>query len=127
MFELKYDFSGPSTIGAPREEEIPVINFYHKGTKKENVKLPFEHESHGTKKLALYAEPILNALKEGVCLLLMNWKRGYTQKWFQFIINLFHDSDLNTKNAQLIFSTHQTSLLDTKFLRRDQNLVYGKK
>ena len=38
----------------------------------------------------------------------------------EFIISLFHNNDLNINNAQLIFSTHQTSLLNTDFLRRDQ-------
>jgi len=117
--EFKYDFTGSSTVSAPKEE-MPVINFYHKGIKNENVKLPFEHESHGTKKLALYAEPILNVLKEGSVFVVDELEAGLHPKMVQFIINLFHDSDLNTNNAQLIFSTHQTSLLDTKFLRRDQ-------
>lgn len=119
--EFNYDFSGPSTtIGTPRDEEIPIVNFRHKGANDENIKLPFEHESHGTKKLSLYAESILNVLKSGCVFVVDELEAGLHPKMVQFIINLFHDNELNTNNAQLIFSTHQTSLLDTDFLRRDQ-------
>lgn len=118
--ELQLDFTGSSTSGTFKEEEMPVMNFYHKGVQDEDVKLPFEHESHGTKKLAYYAEPILNALDQGSLLVIDELEAGLHPKMTQFVINLFYDNDLNKKNAQLIFSTHQTSLLDTKFLRRDQ-------
>ena len=33
---------------------------------------------------------------------------------------MFHDTRLNCKNAQLIFTTHETSILDQTLLRRDQ-------
>ena len=33
---------------------------------------------------------------------------------------MFNSNDLNLKNAQLIFSTHDTSHLNKKYFRRDQ-------
>ena len=36
------------------------------------------------------------------------------------IVRLFNDPDTNPHNAQLIFNTHDTNLLDTELLRRDQ-------
>ena len=38
----------------------------------------------------------------------------------QEIIRLFNNKEKNPKNAQLIFTTHDTHLLSTKMLRRDQ-------
>ena len=38
----------------------------------------------------------------------------------QYLINLFNDESVNKCNAQLIISTHTTSLLSQKYLRRDQ-------
>ena len=38
----------------------------------------------------------------------------------QYIIRLFNNSESNPHNAQLIFSTHDTHLLSSKLLRRDQ-------
>jgi AAA15 family ATPase/GTPase len=36
------------------------------------------------------------------------------------LIEMFHDTDINTGNAQLIFNTHDTTLLDLTLFRRDQ-------
>ena len=38
----------------------------------------------------------------------------------QYIIELFNNPETNPKNAQLIFTTHDTHLLSQKILRRDQ-------
>ena len=38
----------------------------------------------------------------------------------EMIINFFHNSKINKKNAQLIFSTHDTNLLSLDLFRRDQ-------
>lgn len=35
-------------------------------------------------------------------------------------MSLFNSKELNTKNAQLIFNTHDTNLLSTGLFRRDQ-------
>ena len=37
-----------------------------------------------------------------------------------FLIGLFHDPTQNKTNAQLIFTTHNTNLLDQDVFRRDQ-------
>ena len=37
-----------------------------------------------------------------------------------FLIGLFHSSGSNQKNAQLVFVTHDTTILDQSILRRDQ-------
>ena len=36
------------------------------------------------------------------------------------LVGMFHDPALNTKGAQLVFSTHDTSILDREIFRRDQ-------
>ena len=38
----------------------------------------------------------------------------------KFIVSLFHNSAENVKNSQLIFTAHDTNLLDTDLFRRDQ-------
>ena len=35
-------------------------------------------------------------------------------------MQLFHDTETNPKNAQLIFTTHETSILNQEVFRRDQ-------
>ena len=36
------------------------------------------------------------------------------------MVELFHNPDTNPRNAQLIFVTHDSNLLDASLLRRDQ-------
>ena len=38
----------------------------------------------------------------------------------QFLIQLFHNKKINKNNAQLIFTTHETSILSQDVFRRDQ-------
>ena len=38
----------------------------------------------------------------------------------QHIVNLFNNPEANPYNAQLVFSTHDTHLLSSRILRRDQ-------
>jgi AAA15 family ATPase/GTPase len=45
----------------------------------------------------------------------------------KFLVSLFHDTKLNSHGAQLIFSTHDTAILDQKYLRRDQVWFVDKK
>lgn len=41
-------------------------------------------------------------------------------KLVQFLVELFHDQKSNPKNAQLIFTTHETTILTQDIFRRDQ-------
>ena len=38
----------------------------------------------------------------------------------RFLVLLFHNPEINQKQAQLIFTTHDTNILDNDILRRDQ-------
>ena len=38
----------------------------------------------------------------------------------RFLIEIVHNVEDNNRNAQLVFTTHDTSLLDTDLFRRDQ-------
>jgi AAA15 family ATPase/GTPase len=38
----------------------------------------------------------------------------------KYLLDLFNNPETNPNNAQLIFTTHNTYLLDKRFLRRDQ-------
>ena len=38
----------------------------------------------------------------------------------RFLVDLFHNPHVNTKGAQLVFTTHDTSILNQDVFRRDQ-------
>jgi AAA15 family ATPase/GTPase len=79
-----------------------------------------ENESDGTQKLFALAGPLLNALNEGEVLLIDELDSRLHPLVTLAIIRLFSSVESNSKNAQLIFVTHDTNLLDKSLFRRDQ-------
>lgn len=105
----------------PRETELPVITLLHRNKNNQNIAFDFlTEESEGTRRLFAYAGPILNALQHGHILVVDELDNSLHTKMVRFIISLIHNPDLSKNNAQLIFSTHDASLLDAGLFRRDQ-------
>lgn len=77
-------------------------------------------ESAGTRRLFSLALPILNALEIGYVLFIDEIDARLHPLITCTIIDLFNSIKSNPKNAQLIFTTHNTSLLTNKRFRRDQ-------
>ena len=78
------------------------------------------HESDGTQKAFSFSGPLLDVLLNGKTLIVDELDARLHPIITQAIVQMFNDEDLNTNNAQLIFATHDTNLLDNKFFRRDQ-------
>lgn len=78
-----------------------------------------ESESHGTQKIFALAGPIVDTLECGKVLVVDELDAKLHPHLTKFIMGLFN-SELNRRNAQLIFNTHDVNLLDSKKLRRDQ-------
>ncbi len=77
-------------------------------------------ESHGTKKYFSLAGPILDTLDNGKTLVIDELDSKLHPLLTQKIISLFNSTETNPKNAQLIFTTHDTNLLSALVFRRDQ-------
>ncbi len=102
------------------------INTYHiKFDEKNNIvgteifELDNE-ESLGTRKFFKMSAPILNTLREGKILAIDELDASLHPMLTMHLIKLFHNPKVNTKNAQLIFATHDTNLLKPHLFRRDQ-------
>lgn len=79
-----------------------------------------ERESSGTNKLFDLSGPIFETLYTGAVLVIDELDAKMHPLISQYIIELFNNPETNPKNAQLIFTTHDTHLLSQKILRRDQ-------
>ena len=82
--------------------------------------LPMDEESAGTRKFFAFAGPWLDTLDNGYVLVIDELNDNLHPHLVKFMIQMFHDNALNDKNAQVIFTTHETSILDQTLLRRDQ-------
>lgn len=105
--------------------EHPVYD--ENGNQVDTVRFPLTLlESQGTQKLFAYAGPILDALANGRCLVIDEMDARFHPLLTRALIRLFQSPETNPKNAQLVFITHDTNLLDSKNLRRDQILFVEK-
>jgi len=86
----------------------------------ENVSLEITEESAGTRKLFALAGPWLDVLDKGFILFVDELDTSLHPLMVRFLLNLFHNPETNRHNAQLAFTTHETTILDQTFLRRDQ-------
>jgi len=90
----------------------------------EEAWLPLDEESSGTRTLFRIGMPILQTLEDGGILIVDELESSLHPSLAQQIVRLFNDPQTNPRNAQLIFTTHDTNLLGTTLgeptLRRDQ-------
>jgi AAA15 family ATPase/GTPase len=102
---------------------IQVLEFIHR-SKEGAFRLPLESESRGTQILFSLSGPILDALVNGALLCVDELDASLHPNLALEVIRIFQDSQLNPKNAQLIFNTHDTTLLggllEEPALHRDQ-------
>lgn len=82
--------------------------------------LELSDESDGTRKLMSIAPAIESALKKGGVLLIDEIERELHPMLVDFIIAKFQSKTTNTKGAQIIFTTHNTELMNLELLRKDQ-------
>jgi len=96
------------------------ITTIHKDSDGNDVVFDLEDESDGTQKLFSFAGPWLDALENGYVLFIDELHDNLHPQLVQFLVQLFHSSKTNPKNAQLVFTTHETSILNQSVFRRDQ-------
>lgn len=79
-----------------------------------------ELESQGTRKFFELIGPWVEALEQGYTIVVDELNTHLHPLMTKFLVNLFHNENLNKTNAQLIFTTHDTSILNQEIFRRDQ-------
>lgn len=99
-----------------KENKVGTV---HKRADGSEVQFDFADESDGTRKLFEFAGVWLLALETGATLLVDEIDRSLHSLLARMLVKLFRSHN-NPHNAQLVFTTHDTTLLDTDLLRRDQ-------
>ena len=103
-----------------KNEELANIKTVHRSDQGKVVYLDMDNESDGTQKLFAFAGPIIDVLEKGYVLFVDELHNHLHPKMVFFLVALFHNPKTNPKNAQLIFTTHETSILNQEIFRRDQ-------
>lgn len=98
-------------------EQIAEVSFYHRSTNGELVEFSEKDESDGTLSLFSFAGPWSDVLNKELVLIVDEIDTSLHPMVVHKLIQMLHHSDCK---AQLLFTTHDTSIMSTKFLRRDQ-------
>ena len=89
--------------------------------KDKTVKLSLEKdESDGTKALYSMSAPLFDVLENGYTLVIDELHNSLHPHALKVIISLFHDPNINKNNAQLVFTSHETSVMADGFMHKDQ-------
>lgn len=82
--------------------------------------LPFEDESDGTKKLIAALPVLLLALQEGRLVIIDELDAKLHPKLLRYVISIFKNPKMNTKGAQLLFTSHDMTTMKNTVFRRDE-------
>lgn len=107
-------------VESVKDREIYNISTLHKSPDGTVVEFDFDDESNGTQKLFSFSGPWLDVLEKGRVLFVDELNDSLHPTIVKFLVQLFHSSLTNPNNAQLVFTTHETSILDQEVFRRDQ-------
>lgn len=99
-----------------------ALKTFHRGNP--DIAFDFDtEESEGTKTLFQMMLSMIDIIRNGRTLLIDEIDTSLHPHLVEYIINLFNNSD----NAQLIYTSHNTHLLNTDFQRRDQVYFVNKR
>lgn len=97
---------------------------YHKGVNMNGVNelypIELSDESDGTRKLMAIAPAIESVLRKGGLLLVDELERELHPILVRYIVSKFQSKRTNPHGAQMVFTTHNTDLMNVDILRKDQ-------
>jgi len=124
-------------------QEIELINRKTKETKKEKVlksihniynednaiiakkAFDLDDESSGTRRFISFIHNIIKMMDKGGIYIIDELSSSLHPILTKFIVDLFQ-SEANKKNAQLIFTTHETTIMNRHQFRRDEIVIVDK-
>jgi hypothetical protein len=108
--KTQVEISDTPPQGAPFDEYLQYIEFHHEG-ESDGFILKEEDESLGTQVWIDSIFPALYALYHGALLIVDELDSSLHPTLLREFIHYFQDEEINTQGAQLIFTTHDLTLL----------------
>ncbi|OGS88707.1 MAG: hypothetical protein A2061_07440 [Gallionellales bacterium GWA2_59_43] len=102
------------------KDEKVKVELLHLGESDKNFPIPLKDESSGTLSLLQLLGPIFSRLSDGGVLIVDELNITLHPLVSRELIKLFSSPKTNPGKAQLVFTTHDTSMLVSGLLRRDQ-------
>ena len=112
--------SSEEKIAVPESMTMKRLNFTHSVTDGKPQDLGYKSESMGTQIFLVLLLPALDALSEGLFLVIDELDTSLHPDLSRSLLSLFHRKASNPHGAQLLFSTHDVTLLDSDVLQQDE-------
>lgn len=103
-----------------RMPEQYELQFSHKASEGGDVFFKLNQESDGTRRLVSLLRMCLRRLDRGGVIVIDELDASLHSRVAEAVIELFSSKDINKGKAQLIATTHDTNLMTSDYLRRDQ-------
>ena len=103
-----------------KDKKMLDVKSLHKTVQGNDVYFDIRDESDGTRKFLAFIGPWIDTLENGYVLIIDELHDNFHPLMVRFLIELFHSDKTNPKNAQLIFTSHETSVMTQEIFRRDQ-------
>ncbi len=103
----------------PVAKKVADVHFVRQNPAGQPVEMELEEESDGTQKILALAGPWVDALRQGHVVVVDDLPDNLHPMLVRHLVERFHDAALDS-NAQLVFSSHATSILSQDVFRRDQ-------
>ena len=114
---------GIDEIGVGEEEVVDDgkrLYFIHSGADGRQAVLDYDMQSKGTRTLITLLIPALEALAAGSLLVVDGLDTSLHPDLARAFVSLFSNPESNPHGAQLVFTTHDVTLLNSGILRRDE-------
>ena len=96
------------------------VEFLHESTNSQLVPINLREESAGTNSLFSLAGPLLDVLENGFTLIIDEIQNSLHPLAQKFLVGLFQCDKTNKKGAQLVITTHASSIIAYDFLVQEQ-------
>lgn len=115
---------GIKDVSVEKNDDNVLVYTYHRTSENELYKVPFIIESDGTKKAIAVFSLVRVAILYDQGLILDELNNQLHPLLLKYIVDLFYNAEKS--RGQLIYTTHDTTLLDKQYMRRDQ-IWFGEK
>jgi AAA15 family ATPase/GTPase len=120
-------FGRPTSYSQGYDNTGRRIRSIHRSRSGDPVPFNFlEAESNGTQRFFALVGPWLDALDQGSLLVIDELDCSMHPELTWKLVELFQTCQANPHGAQLVFSTHDTTLMDLELFRRDQIWIVDK-
>ena len=107
-------------FSSERTDEITDIELAHQSDDDDLVYFDLAKESAGTRRLLVILSSVFASLDAGTALFIDELDASFHTQVGEALLALFSNPKTNPLGAQLITTTHDTNLMTSDFLRRDQ-------